>query len=107
MEFLIKVLEFLVSLRDKLDKDELIFLFVVMLACIYIGYVISSHLKPVVNTDFKTQCTTYTKLQEQVNPYSIERWLLATTKNGKVVNVGCPFYSKNGKCNNATKCIKV
>lgn len=107
MEFLIKILEFLVSLKDKLDKDELIFLFVVMLGCIYIGYLISSHLKPVVNTDFKTQCATYTKLQTQVNQYSVERWLLATTKNGKVVAVGCPFYSKNGKCNNESKCLKV
>ncbi|MBV5279514.1 MAG: hypothetical protein J0647_10940 [Campylobacteraceae bacterium] len=107
MEFLIKVFEFLVSLRDKLDKDELIFLFVVMLGCIYVGYLISSHLKPVVNTDFKTQCAIYTKLQTQGSPYNVERWLLATTKNGKVVDVGCPFYSRNGKCNNAAKCIKV
>lgn len=104
---LIKIVEFLVSLKDKLDKDELIFLFVVMLGCIYIGYLISSYLKPVVHTDFKIQCATYTKLQAEVDEWNVERWLLATTKNGKVVAVGCPFYSKNSKCNNATKCMKV
>lgn len=107
MEFLIKVFEFLVSLRDKLDKGELIFLFVVMLGCVYVGYLLSAYLKPIVNTDYKTKCALYTKLQTEADKWNVERWLLATTKNGKVVDVGCPFYSRNGKCNNSTKCMKV
>jgi hypothetical protein len=107
MELLIKIGTFGIALYTKLEMNEILIIIILFIICIYIGYLISNKLKPVINTDFKIQCPKYSELQSGINAWAVERWLTATTKNGKIVTIGCPFYTKNGKCNNEKKCNKV
>jgi len=78
-----------------------------LLVSVYIGYLLSSNLKPIITTDVKIQCPIYTELQSDINAYNVHKFLYATTKNGKITTLSCPFYTKSGKCNGKEKCSKI
>ncbi len=107
LDFLIKLQTYGSSLYVKLEKGEIIFLIGLLIIVFYLGFRISKNFNAVINTDFKVQCPTYTEIQAEINSFAVERWLTATTKNGKVITIGCPFLTNDGKCNKKEKCNKI